>query len=84
MSIYNRWGDEIEIVAHLGVHTIQEFPHPQELLLVRIKPDNLMATYWLFTLRADDGLKEIATAIQNIPIWDLSSRLLQGAILAAQ
>lgn len=64
--IYNRWGEQLQLIAYCGEHCPSWAEVP--FIVVKAKhPDNSESYYPMFALRADSGLNEITQIVGTLP-----------------
>lgn len=84
--LYHRFGAELEIVGNCGVQPIGDSIHAFTLSLVYVKLNNgsnRNKFMWAETLRADNGIDEIQSAIAHAPKMELTGDELTAAIKQA-
>lgn len=79
MAIYNRWGDEVKIIANCGDVTPKDFSTPVTLVQVEYDDHDKRFQFADF-LKADNGWPEIKTAVDALPVTAISSAALKTAI----
>lgn len=80
MALYTRWGIEIEIVAHCGVHRREGCRHSETLMQTRRKDTSRIRYHFAEYLLATDGFEEIARAVVAAPKMELDGEELAEAI----
>lgn len=88
--IYSRWGCLVEVTAYCGKHKVPGYAFP--LMLVRANrsdPDKPaepkeVKHYFASSLRADNGINEIESAIDAAPEVSIAGKELRAAIADAE
>ena len=82
--VFTRLGSEVEIIRNCGEHKLPQFQAPVTLLLIRFSKDDISPSYrFLHTLKADEGLTEIAQAAKEAAPVGLDEHELVDAIKEA-
>lgn len=80
MTIYNRFGDKLEIVVNYGQVYVKEDGVNATLVKVRYGPGAEDRFKFAETLKADNGIVEIEEAIKALPVSTISASAKAKAI----
>jgi len=82
VAIYNRFSDELTIIANCGEHKPEEFVAPMTLVQIKYSDGDDRYCFAEF-LKANNGWLEIETALGNAPVVELDPASLKKAIRQA-